>query len=442
MGSSSASTRGKRAHETKDLNFGHFGTWKYDTAEEAWSSLRDGLSRDENQIPILKFLNVAELPGRYGSHSNHATVVAGTASNRPLRLFKPYQTTLGRSRNANSNAVNHSSAQLTSIFCHAHGLYEQDSHVSLLPVFLYRSRVNSASLAIHPIRTRNVLELGRALPELRSSTCIVPAPCPGSILGITGSPGKDNIAIRQSTASTICRVHVSTQKRSTNSFGTVFELEVVVSIPVSRTGGYAHAYVAFDPSNSGKIGIVDQRGNWSVWKVKGKRNSSARLLMSAHLQASGRLLADSIATISDSIRPVEDWHRICWLETEEPDMRVLLLCNRQTARIFGTSGDLLSDVDLRLGQNAAQNRFLDVQHSGIDRSICYILTGSRVLATQLTKPETGAAKLEVLCSWVHFFGGQNDDLAMSVVESHDCKIGCSTSFRTRLICHSTLHCCP
>ncbi|KPI42196.1 uncharacterized protein AB675_5612 [Cyphellophora attinorum] len=419
MGSSSASTRGKRTHETNDLNFGHFGAWKYDSAEEAWSSLRQGLPRGRNEIPILNFLNMAELHEKSQNHGRSATVIADTPPKRPLRLFKPYQAALGRSCNADTSAVNEPSAQSSSIFCHAHGPYEQDSHVSLLPVFLYRSRLDSASLAIHPIRSRNALELRRAIPELGSNACIVPAPCRGSILGITGSPEKDNIAIRQGTASTICRVHVSTQKRSTDGSGTVFELEVVASIPISRTGGCAHAHVAFDPSNSGKIGIVDERGNWSVWKLKGKRNQSARLLMSAHLQASGRLLAVTTATISTAIHPVEGWHRICWLEIEEPDIRLLLVCNRQNARVFDISGNLLSDVDVRLGQTAAQNRFLDVQHSGIDRSICYILTGSRILAMQLTKPETGAAKLEVVCSWVHFLNGQNGNLAMSVIESHD-----------------------
>ncbi|EXJ86113.1 hypothetical protein A1O1_06482 [Capronia coronata CBS 617.96] len=195
----------------------------------------------------------------------------------------------------------------------------------------------------------------------------------------------------------------------------------VVTIPASRTGGNYHAHSAFHPQDQRSLAVVDICGVWSIWKLRGARARSARMLYHVHLQCSNDLdNAADIFHVKHAQQHYDGWHRVCWLKDDQGSYDRLLVCNRRVAAVFDLSGACVGVVDMRLGPLSDQNRILDVKHSERRREHIVVLTTSRLLIFSSSKvswkDRSGVEPLTLACSWNHFRDGHDLSLRMSLCE--------------------------
>ena len=224
------------------------------------------------------------------------------------------------------------------------------------------------------------------------------------------------IGIRQATVTTLLLHQYEGRSQDTSSPTASNDLmaKPVLSIPVSRTGGQSHAGFALcSDGRYHRLGIIDTRGNWSVWHIRAQKHVSTRSFSSARLEYSGKLFAWQGRRRPPHIQPFFDgWHRILWLQRRRSDEKLLLVCNRQVVQMFDALGQPLGDVDiqLRLGPD---EWLLDVQGLYQHSKLCVMLTTSRLLVLSLTH---GKRPLGLLCSWDHFHGSTDLQYKMSIVE--------------------------
>lgn len=196
---------------------------------------------------------------------------------------------------------------------------------------------------------------------------------------------------------------------------------LVLTIPSSRTGGQPHAYAAFHPQDQKLVVIVDTHGQWSRWKIEGRKPRTARVLYHATLQSFNVLRnVESQTALRGSPQHFDGWHRICWVLGAKGTKPHILVCNRRSAAVFDQVGGLLGHVDMRLGPLSHRNQILDVKICESRPFLILILTTSRLMIFSslydrdqaIYRPEP----LELLCSWNHFRDPSDLNLSMSCLE--------------------------
>ncbi|EXJ77615.1 hypothetical protein A1O3_09843 [Capronia epimyces CBS 606.96] len=220
------------------------------------------------------------------------------------------------------------------------------------------------------------------------------------------------------------RSDTSTSDNSRNgshSAGSLLQPTPVVTVPTSRTGGNPHAHAALNPQDQNSLAVVDTHGLWSIWKLKGTRARSARVLFRVQLACSNDLANSTGMSPSTNGRLHYDgWHRICWLKGEQGYIDRILVCNRRSAAVFERTGALVGSVDMRLGPSSEGNEILDVQNSDRQTGHVLVLTTSRLLIFTSSeaswKDQSGTEPLALVCSWNHFRARDDSSLRMSLCE--------------------------
>ncbi|KAL2396221.1 hypothetical protein ABEF95_011776 [Exophiala dermatitidis] len=197
---------------------------------------------------------------------------------------------------------------------------------------------------------------------------------------------------------------------------------LVVTLPSSRTGGSPHAHAACNPQDRSLLAVVGSEGLWSIWKVKGTRSRSARVLYRAQLQCSNDLgLALGNSPSAAAMPHYDGWHRVCWLVGEQGFVDRILVCNRRKAAVFDVTGKSVGSVDLRLGPLSAGNQILDIKNSDRRKDHVIVLTTSRLLifsSSEISwKDRAGVEPLALVCSWNHYRDRDDLSLRMSLWES-------------------------
>ena len=407
-------SRAQNAHEPQHLTLGNFGATIYDETNEQWSSLRLE-DADDSNVKYLTLLHVQASPDT-GNETRAKNTASSVSNVKPLprivKLLQPYHSDVNSHPSATFADTSAAGAQC--LFCYAHTPYQQGAHAALLPIAVSVPQPGTTTIAVRPVRVAKVSE-NLKLPMLAKVSSISLSLDHGSILGMSCSGNKQFIAIRQRRSTSICIIRISDQPGSDSS-SMVFTIEIVLTIPVSRTGGHTHSQVAFNPKEHSVVGIVDEHGNWSSWELHGRPKLSSRILFTGNLKASGKLMRP-IATPSGPPTPFLDhWHSICWLEAEESESQLVVVCNRRDARLFDGQGNERGEVDVRLGSKAVDNWILDIRPSQLDLSTCYVLTSTRVLVLRLSRQ----GSIELTCSWTHFHG-RSMTLSLSVLEMSECK---------------------
>ena len=196
---------------------------------------------------------------------------------------------------------------------------------------------------------------------------------------------------------------------------------LVVTIPFSRTGRHPHAHATFNPNNQNLVAIVDASGCWSVWKLTGGGAASARILDQAHLQGSGTLGHDSRQSpLGRDASQESEWHRVCWLRSPAGAFDRIMVCNRRVAAAFGQHGQLVGQLDMRLGTPSEMNVIMDIKNSSSRPDLCFVLTTSRLMifssARRSRRKEDTAEPLELVCSWNHGRDRTDLGLRLSILE--------------------------
>lgn len=180
---------------------------------------------------------------------------------------------------------------------------------------------------------------------------------------------------------------------------------LLVTLHASVTGGCRHVDSAFHPSDHRRIAIVDEEGNWSIWKIRGRRSTTARVLYQARLRASGKVFSWKYRKRPEGVGLFFDgWHRVVWTSSDGHEVDRILVCNRQTIKVFTLAGQELRSIDPRLDLGKA-SFILDIR-SGPRINLCLILTTSKLLMFDMGQqewkdPASGKGPA-LLCAFQHF----------------------------------------
>jgi RNA polymerase I-specific transcription initiation factor RRN6 len=196
----------------------------------------------------------------------------------------------------------------------------------------------------------------------------------------------------------------------------------ILTIPISRTGGHPHADISFHPVKYDLLALIDQHGNWSTWRIDGKRSVTARTLFSIQLVNTGKLYTWQNMRRPPQAHPYHDgWHKVCWVTDGDGNSDSLFLANRRVAAIHAPIDGEKHSVSLGLGQASEAQWILDVKKSALDPSWIFVLTSTRVLCISAAENDwrdiPRASSHAILCSWQHFRGRQDITLSLTILET-------------------------
>lgn len=193
----------------------------------------------------------------------------------------------------------------------------------------------------------------------------------------------------------------------------------VVSLPISRTGGYPHADIDFNPENETQVAIVDVRGAWSIWHLAALFSKPVSTSQRIELMAFGKLSAHES---SDDNFHAGSWHSICWVALGKGLNGRILVCNRRKMALFNIQGHLLSMINLDLGPLREKQLILDVRSLCGSTGQCLVLTTTKLIWLSSTLPswlgpKTQPKGLDVILSWRHFLHAEDHSLYLSTLHT-------------------------
>ena len=230
------------------------------------------------------------------------------------------------------------------------------------------------------------------------------------------------LAARQDSATTIFHPLLNEPNPYSQGGTRVFQqldANPILTLPVSRTGGYSHADIAFHPEDAHQLALVDTHGHWSIWKVTDSKKLHGRPRFSATLVQHGRLHSWTDRYKPSSPRPHHDgWHAVRWIKTATQIYR-LAVCDRRTMIVFDTAGGPAITPQLRLGSGRDGQWILGVKAFRRCQGLL-ILTTNSILWLSAPEPHTPSRQvkpiIEVEYSMIHHRAPSDVTLRASVFE--------------------------
>ena len=193
----------------------------------------------------------------------------------------------------------------------------------------------------------------------------------------------------------------------------------LLNIPISLTGGYAHADVTFNPWYQHQFALVDDRGNWSIWEIQGKSRQKGKSKWRADMSSTGSLLqpcGESKENISDQ-EHYDSWAAINWVG----DINRLLVCDRRNIVLYRINCDPMKQYRVNLGLERNSEWILDVKRSPSNQSHVFVLTSSKIFWLNVVSDdelfghhEDEGLNVSILLSWRHFRGQEDTSLQLSL----------------------------
>lgn len=126
----------------------------------------------------------------------------------------------------------------------------------------------------------------------------------------------------------------------------------LVEIPITWTGGYPHADVAFNPRQN-KLAIVDVKGNWSIWEIETQqRQGKANTFVVPGPRG-------SMSTL-DPTETDHDKHN-CWGSIQWVDSSMILVADRRAAMLFHLEGSESRAIELKLKSQLGMERLSEME---------------------------------------------------------------------------------
>ena len=224
------------------------------------------------------------------------------------------------------------------------------------------------------------------------------------------------LAIRQVTGTTILRplycrhpvIPSGPSRYGQRSVPSRLDPHPVVTISIDQTGDVPHADVTFNPWYQNQIGIIDQRGQWSVWNIEGRRRK--RDLRRAVLDCSGALY-DGVAASEFAVLDVADgWGAICWVGS----IYTLAAFTRRQMALF----DLVRRPPVRLetadlALTGTARWILGVRRSPFNDTHIFVLTSSQIFWLEVrgaaaadddndrSIDQKRPSACKIILSWIH-----------------------------------------
>ncbi|KAE8412231.1 RNA polymerase I-specific transcription initiation factor RRN6-like protein [Aspergillus pseudocaelatus] len=210
--------------------------------------------------------------------------------------------------------------------------------------------------------------------------------------------------------------HKSNQMLPSSSRATRLDANPLVEISNSQTGGSAHAAVTFNPWYQKQIGIVDERGSWSIWEISGRHRQNKGNWTVARVKSGALPWLDFGDSHDIDGYPRHDgWAAIEWVG----DVNSLIVSDRRCPMLYRTEDDQACPYPIELGLKKSSEWILDVKRSSCNVSNIFILTTSRVFWLDVNTDFVVAAKdgkkpsLFPRLSWRHFRDPEDTTLRLA-----------------------------
>ncbi|KEF52789.1 uncharacterized protein A1O9_11206 [Exophiala aquamarina CBS 119918] len=444
-----------QTRDTKNLNYGHFGTATYEESTHKWHFLRQpqDYHQDDYRRPGLHSLQLIHEPIRH--HGVHNPEVNTSSHNAPAwfaarrtllkhtpELFGAAPLLLTSSENdvLGTHYLQQTPREVLA-FGHARAIGDRGSHSRLVPIVAVP--VGAGGETVRFLGT----DTGAFVPQDESappSDLRVPR-ISGSRTGywwqsadrilqisFCASHNRTQLLVQKAGGTSILRPIIRPRMASVTAFpkagrtnsertASTIEPNHILTITCSRTGGHHHTDAMFNPLDPSVLAIADTSGQWSLWKIKGKQSQSTRVTWRAKLLQQGNLF-DTDPQPLNLNRSIDlaGWYRVCWLSNSSEITERILVCSRFSATIFTTEGAFVNHVDMRLGPSSDGVCILDVKQSQRSRQLIYVLSTAhlQIFTTSQLDLDLGSRTepLNLLCAWKHFRDEGDLDLRMTIQE--------------------------
>lgn len=196
----------------------------------------------------------------------------------------------------------------------------------------------------------------------------------------------------------------------------------ILSVTNEQTGNVPHADVSFNPNYQRQFGIIDQRGNWSVWDIDDGFHMSKYTL---NRSVAGKIAFnedghDDADNDTDTSRE-DGWGRILWVG----DANTVVVANRRRLSLFNfKKGSTPLDCPNLIAEESS-DWILDVRRHPSNEKYCFVLTSTRLVLLGVTCPSDGFEGHDpdsggsVIVSWLHYRSTEDITLQMCTELSAD-----------------------
>lgn len=203
----------------------------------------------------------------------------------------------------------------------------------------------------------------------------------------------------------------------------------LVTIPYEHTGGGLQSDACFSrnsETDTPKLVIIDQRGSWSIWDIKGRRDVRPKVLTPVMRMCGNTVLGSTPQLLSSPVT-MPSAHTIMFLSlgheksrpqsrrsrTRSPseacarseaalsqNPRLLLLCNPRAMHLFDLAAGRSQSVS-HMVLSRDTHRILGMAQSRLNPSQAFILTTTNLLWVAAKEGSDGTVTLDILVSCAH-----------------------------------------
>jgi RNA polymerase I-specific transcription initiation factor RRN6 len=194
----------------------------------------------------------------------------------------------------------------------------------------------------------------------------------------------------------------------------------IAEVSVSRTGGFSHADVTFNPWYQRQFAIVDIRGKWSVWEITGRQRLQQSTWAVERVKSGSLPLRDYKR--KHSCPRLDGWASIEWVH----NVGSVVVSNRHSVIIYAFTDNQIPPRTVELGMAKQSEWVLAVQRNPRKPSQFFVLTTTRILwfhVRALSGEDDTSLSIYPKVSWRHFRDPEDTTLRLSdiVVYQGMCK---------------------
>jgi RNA polymerase I-specific transcription initiation factor RRN6 len=201
----------------------------------------------------------------------------------------------------------------------------------------------------------------------------------------------------------------------------------VVEIPISKTGGFAHVNVNFNPWYQRQFGIIDERGEWSIWNISGRQKRlGSETAECVQFGSVPRLQHDGNKDAGNQPQ-YDGWGAIEWVGS----VNKVIVCSRRCTILYVLENDTVLPCPVELGLRRRSEWILDIKRSSSQLSRVFILTTLRILCLDVDSSPVSdgdgyiRSSLSPQLSWQHFRDPEDLTLRLASLSVGEGETSCS-----------------
>lgn len=193
----------------------------------------------------------------------------------------------------------------------------------------------------------------------------------------------------------------------------------IATLSIQTTGGFPHADVSFNPWDNMQIGIVDDQGYWTLWRLN--RHAQRTGFWTTKAGLSGHIAEGNVKDSESEPNNNDGWGTILWAGSGD----TIVVANRRMLSLFQIKNNTKRLISPNLSLSGSADLILDVRRSPSDDNHIFVTTCTRIFWLHIPpsgdsqsdkKPELEAS---VLLSWRHFRDQEDISLRISVLKDEE-----------------------